>query len=265
MTALTYDWHALRVLWLRDLMRFLRQPSRIVGALGQPLIFWVLIGLGMSTTFHLGGAGGAPEVPYLEYLYPGVVAMVLVFASIFASVSVIDDRRQGFLQAVLAGPGSRGALVTGKCLGSTTVALVQVAMLLAFAPWAGFSLGEIHWPLLVGTVVVASFALTCLGFAMAWWLDNLQAYHAIQMTLLIPLWVLSGAMFPPDPSKPIFSALMLANPIAYAVSAIRHALYGGAAPSVAALTDSPGLELGLLTGLAALSWLASITLIHRRR
>jgi ABC-type multidrug transport system permease subunit len=145
MSDLTADWNTIEVLWRRDLMRFWRQPSRLVGALGQPIIFWGVIGSGMAQSFVLEGT----DVGYLQYFYPGVVMMVALFASIFASVSVIEDRHQGFLQAVLVGPGSRAALVLGKCMGSANVALAQIGAFLllckyAFSPTP--STGPCWWP-----------------------------------------------------------------------------------------------------------------------
>ncbi|RYF09070.1 MAG: ABC transporter [Deltaproteobacteria bacterium] len=236
MTAFAFDMATIQVLWWRDMKRFWRQPSRLVGALGQPIIFWGVIGSGMASTFTLPGS----PVGYLEYFYPGVVLMVALFASIFASVSVIDDRHQGFLQAVLAGPGSRTALVLGKCLGSASVALLQIGLFLALAPYAGFDLSAVHWPLLLGTLVAACLGLCALGFAAAWFLDNVQAYHAIQMTFLVPLWVVSGAMFPPSQDAPRgFVWAMQFNPVAYAVSAVRHALVRGVHPAAAFLVAVP--------------------------
>src|SRR5690606_2453661 len=135
---------------------------------------------------------------------------------------------------VLAGPGSRFALVAGKSLGSTTLAGLQAIVFVLLAPLAGFSLFSIHWPLLIAALALTSLALTALGFAVAWWLDNTQAYHAVQMTALVPLWVLSGAMFPATGLSSGWSLVQLLNPVSYAVSAVRHALYGGAAPSAVA-------------------------------
>ena len=126
MTALGYDLATVRVLWWRDLARFFRQPSRLAGALGQPILFWLIIGTGMASTFRMPGADAA--VGYLQFFYPGVVLMVVLFAAIFTTVSVIEDRHAGFLQAVLAGPGSRAALVLGKTLGSASVALTQAGI-----------------------------------------------------------------------------------------------------------------------------------------
>lgn len=256
----SYDWATTRVLWQRDILRFWRQPSRIVGALGQPIIFWLVIGSGMAATFKLPGQ----SVGYLEYFYPGVVLMVLLFASIFSAVSVMEDRHQGFLQAILAGPASRPAIVLGKCLGSTTVALFQAGIFLLLLPLAGFNVANIDWLLLFAVMLATSLGLTAIGFGLAWWLDNMQAYHAISMTFLMPLWVISGAMFPAAPSQ-VFHSLMLANPIAYAVSATRQALYGGAAPIHTVIVQSPYLAAAVVGIFGLLSlWLAMFVCQTRR-
>ena len=170
------------------------------------------------------------SVPYLAYFFPGVVLMVVLFASIFTTASVIEDRHRGFLQSVLAAPGSRGALVAGKTLGSAAVALTQAVLFLALAPLAGFPYSSVDWPLLLSALALAAIALAALGFAVAWGIDNVQGYHAIQMTLLVPLWVVSGAMFPAPAGEGALGAVMRANPVAYAVSAARRALGGAGTP-----------------------------------
>ncbi len=255
--ALAYDLATAVVLWRRDLVRFFRQPSRLAGALGQPVIFWLVIGSGMSATFRMPGSG----VRYLEFFFPGVVLMVVLFAAIFTTVSVIEDRHRGFLQAVVAGPGSRAALVLGKTLGSATVALSQAALFLLLAPAAGFPWLPVSWPLLLGALALAALGLAALGFAVAWAVDSVQGYHAIQMTLLVPLWVVSGAMFPPSPEHPAFTAVMRANPVAYAVSAARRALAGPGAPGV--LPGSAALELAVLAAFAAAA--VALAILSARR
>jgi daunorubicin resistance ABC transporter membrane protein len=259
MTAIGYDIATARVLWRRDLARFWRQPARIVSALGQPVLFWLVIGSGLAGTFQIPDL----DVGYMEYFFPGVIMLVVLFASIFASVSVIDDRHQGFLQGVLAGPGSRAALVWGKCLGSTSVALIQGGIFFALTPLAGFPIAEIDWPLLLAASICASLGLTALGFAVAWLLDNVQAYHAVQMMLLIPLWIISGAMFPPG--EGFYAVVMRLNPVAYGVSAVRHALYGGLAQPQMTVTQVPWFEVGVVGGFAVVCViLASLVCTHRR-
>jgi ABC-2 type transport system permease protein len=254
----SYDVATATVLWRRDLIRFFRQPSRLAGALGQPIIFWFVIGAGMSGTFRMGGAAGPG---YLSFFYPGVVLMVVLFASIFTTLSVIEDRHRGFLQGVLAGPGSRFALVLGKTLGSASVALTQVALFLLLAPAAGFPYLSVSWPLLVAALALAAIGLAALGFAVAWIVDNVQGYHAIQMTLLVPLWVVSGAMFPVPADRPGFAAVMRWNPISYAVSAARRALAGPAAPGV--LPGSALRDLAVCAAFAAAGLLLALLATRR--
>ncbi|HYG69946.1 MAG TPA: ABC transporter permease [Anaeromyxobacteraceae bacterium] len=245
-SALACDAATTLVLLRRDLVRFFRQPSRLVGALAQPVIFWVVIGSGLAGSFAMPGAEAA--VDYRAYFFPGVVLMVVLFAAIFTTLSVIEDRHRGFLQAVLAGPGSRGAVVLGKTLGSAAVALSQAALFLLLAPAAGFPYGAVRWPLLLAALALAAVGLAAIGFAVAWAVDNVQGYHAIQMTLLVPLWVVSGAMFPAA-GHPVFAAVMRFNPVAYAVSAARRALAGADAPGV--LPGSAATDLAALTLFAA--------------
>ena len=255
---LRWDLATARVLWKRDLVRFFRQPSRLAGALGQPVLFWLIIGSGMAATFRMPGTG----VGYLQFFYPGVVLMVVLFAAIFTTVSVIEDRHQGFLQMVLAGPGSRGALVAGKSLGSASVALSQAALFLLLLPLAGFAPGAVNWPLLAAALFLSALGLAAVGFAVAWAVDNVQGYHAIQMTLLVPAWVISGAMFPPSPEHPAFAALMRWNPVAYGVSAARRALSGPAAPG--ALPGSAAHDLLVLALFAAGALLLAAAAARRR-
>ena len=252
-----YDLAAVRVLWRRDLLRFFRQPSRLVGALGQPVIFWLVIGSGMGATFRMPGS----PVGYLQYFYPGVVLMVVLFAAIFTTLSVIEDRHAGFLQAVLAGPASRGALAAGKVLGSASVALTQAALFLVLAPAAGFAPGGVNWPLLLASLSLAAVALASIGFAVAWVVDNVQGYHAIQMTLFVPAWIVSGAMFPGSPDRPVLAAVMRWNPIAYAVSAARRALGGAGAPG--ALPGSAARDLAVLALFAVASFAVAAAVARR--
>lgn len=257
-SPLAYDVATAFVLARRDLVRFFRQPSRLVGALGQPVIFWLVIGGGFAGSFRIPGS----DVAYLAYFYPGVVLMVVLFASIFTTASVIEDRHRGFLQSVQAAPGSRAALVFGKALGSASVALTQAALFLVLAPAAGFAFTAIDWPLLFAALALAALALAALGFAVACGLDHVQGYHAIQMTVLVPLWVVSGAMFPAPQGHPALAAALRLNPLAHAVSAARRALAGPSAPGV--LPGSGARDLAACAFFAAAS-LALAVLASRRR
>src|SRR5881275_2192005 len=121
-------------LWWREIVRFYRQPSRVVGVIASPILFWLVIGSGFGTSIRSGGAGGEN---YLKYFFPGALIMIVLFTSIFTMMSVIEDRKEGFLLSVLTAPVPRSAIVLGKVLGGTTLAAIQGLIFLAFAPLVG--------------------------------------------------------------------------------------------------------------------------------
>src|SRR5207237_2011330 len=139
----------------------------IGGSVARPLILWAVLGAGLGASFQAAGSGG---VSYLSYFYPGTVVLTVLFTAIFSTISVIEDRHKGFLQAVLVAPASRTALVLGKTLGGVTIALVQATLFLALMPLAGFDLRTVDWPLVGGVLLLTSIGLSSLGFAIAWWL-----------------------------------------------------------------------------------------------
>jgi daunorubicin resistance ABC transporter membrane protein len=257
------DLAVIRTLVGRDLRRFFRQPSRVVGSLAQPLILWLVLGAGLSGSFRPAG-GTAEGVTYLQYFYPGIVVLTMLFTAIFSTISVIEDRHHGFLQAVLAAPASRTALVLGKTLGGVTIASLQAGALLLLAPLAGFSLGEMQWPLLLGVLVLGAVGFTALGFAMAWWIDSTQGYHAVMSVALIPLWMLSGAMFPPAASGGVLPKLMAADPMTYVVSAARRGFHGAALPSGLVQSGSAVTELAVVAAFAVLAVALAVSLCRRR-
>src|SRR5271154_1862101 len=181
-------------LWWREVVRFYRQRTRVIGVIASPLLFWLVIGSGFGTSFRSGNAPGQQH--YLDYFYPGALIMIVLFTSIFTMMSVIEDRKEGFLLSVMVAPVSRSAIVLGKVLGGTTLSAIQGLVFLAFAPFVGVHMGIIDFLLVVFVVFLTSFALTSLGFAIAWPMDSTQAFHAIINLFLIPLWLLSGALFP---------------------------------------------------------------------
>ncbi len=215
------------VLWRRDMIHLLRERSRWLGVVVQPLLFWGLIGSGLAGAFALPTAEG---LGYLEYLFPGILAMVVLFTAVFATMSVIEDRQQGFLQQVMVGPGSRAALVLGKTAGVTTMALIQAGLCLLAAPLAGLSLAAVDWPSLALALVLGCIGLTAINFTLAWLVDSTAGYHGILSIVLLPLWIVSGAMFPAASGLPWLEPVMRANPMTYLVDALRHSLYGGVAP-----------------------------------
>ncbi len=219
---------ALYSVWLREAVRFLRQPNRIVGAIGPPVLIWLFVGSGFGASFRLAGESG---VGYLEYLLPGIIALIVLFASIFSAMSVIEDRREGFLDGVLVTPAPRSVVVGGKIAGGSSQAFVQGALLVLAAPLAvpGLGLGAVATAL--GSLALVALGLTAFGCAMAWRMDSTQGYHAIMNLLLMPMWLLSGAVFPLTGAPVVMRWLMMANPMTYAVAAIRGPFYAGSASS----------------------------------
>ena len=210
-------------LWWREIVRFYRQPGRVVGVLASPLVFWLVLGSGFGNSMR--SASGGDQQHYLDYFYPGTLILIVLFTSIFTMMSVIEDRKEGFLLSVLVAPVPRTAIVLGKVLGGTTLSAVQGLMFLIFAPFAGIHL-EPRQVLLVAVVVfLVSFSLTALGFAIAWPMDSSQAFHGIVNLFLIPMWLLSGALFQQNTASGWIRAVMDLNPLTYGVEALRRLLY----------------------------------------
>ncbi|MEX2300161.1 MAG: ABC transporter permease [Bryobacterales bacterium] len=219
-------------LWWREVRSFYRQRSRIVAALATPLLFWLVLGSGFGSSLQ---APGAANAGYLEFFFPGTVTLVILFTAIFANISIIEDRREGFLLSVLVAPVPRLSLVLGKVLGATTVGLAQGLLLLPLAPMLGLSIPLERVASVVAMIFLLAFGLTCLGFCFAWQLNSVSGFHSIMNTVLMPMWLLSGALFPLDGASAWVRYMMLVNPLTYGVAGLRHLLYEGG------VSDGPAL------------------------
>ena len=248
-------------LWWRDIVRFFRQPSRVIGALGTPLVLWLLIGSGFGGSFR--AAAGRADTGYLEYFFPGTMMMILLFSSIFSSMSVIEDRHEGFLLSALVAPISRLSLVLGKVLGGATLALFQGTAFALLAPLAGLSLGSIPWLSLLGVSFLIAVTLNSLGFVLAWQLDSIQGFHAIMNLLLVPMWVLSGALFPSSGASIWIRWIMRINPLTYGMAGLRQLLEGANPRSD--LEISSFASNVVITGLFGLLMLLSACYLVRRQ
>jgi ABC-2 type transport system permease protein len=240
------------------MVRFLRQRSRIVGAFGSPLIFWLLLGSGVGTSFS--PAGQVHDMGYLEYFFPGTVVLILLFTSIFSTISIIEDRKEGFLQAVLVAPMPRSAFVLGKLLGGTTLALMQGVIFMLMAPLAGISVTAI--PQTLGILALVAFGLTALGYVIAWRMDSTQGFHAIMNLFLIPMWLLCGAVFPVSGAPAWLQSVILINPLTYGLAAVRWSIYE---PAVAATMALPPFSLSVAVTVlfAAVVSIAAVAMTRR--
>jgi len=208
---------------LRDMLRLKKDTGRWLGLVLQPLLLWVLLGAGFGQVF---AAQDTPDVDYHRYFFPGLVVMIGLFTAIFSTMAVIEDRDHGFLQQVLVAPGSRTSMVLGKVLGVLLIALAQLVLVLPAVPLAGFDLALLAWgPLLLG-YILGVVALTGLSFALAWVSRTTGTYHAVMGVLLIPLWLVSGAVFP-LPHSGFLAVIGYLDPMTYMVDALRHAFEGG--------------------------------------
>jgi ABC-2 type transport system permease protein len=219
----------------REMIRFFRQRNRVVGALLQPLIFFVFFGAAFRTTFR--APEGLENMSYMEYFFPGTIVMILLFTAIFSTISIIEDRKEGFLQSVLVSPVSRLSMVLGKIVGGTLLAVLQGLLFFLAAVFLRIPLDLVTFIQAVAVMIVIAAALTGLGFMIAWRMDSTQGFHAIMSVFLLPMWLLSGALFPAAGVPAWLEWMMRLNPLTYGLAAFRHVLYHGqvdvAAPPLA--------------------------------
>jgi len=214
-------------LWRREVVRFYRNISRVVGVVASPLIFWIVIGAGFGSSFRNTPTGNN----YLHFFFPGALMMIVLFTSIFAMMSLIEDRNEGFLLSVLVAPVHRSVIVLGKVLGGTTLATMQGVLFLVIAPLLGIHFGLVQFLLVVLDIFLVSFSLTALGFIIAWPMDSTSGFHAIINLFLIPLWLLSGSLFPVSSASPWMAFVMRLNPLTYGTDALRGLLFPGVGSS----------------------------------
>ncbi len=253
----------------RELVRFFRQRTRVVGAIGQPVIFSVLVGAGLRGSFKPPDWAPA-DMSYQEYFLPGIAALIVLFTAIFSTISVIEDRREGFLQGVLVAPVPRLSIVLGKLAGGTILAVGQAAAFLLVGPllgWVGLAppmdLGVTPavFARTAGFLVLLAFALTALGYCIAWPMESTQGFHAIMSVFLMPMWLLSGAFFPPGPGW--LGWVIRLNPLTYGVAGLRRSLYPADA-------FGPGLPpmwlcVAVSVGFCAACVVFAVLLTNRRR
>ncbi|MEI9973270.1 MAG: ABC transporter permease, partial [Ignavibacteriota bacterium] len=227
-------------LWQRELVRFWRQKSRVLGVVASPLVFWLLMGYGSND---------------LGRFYAGALVLTVMFSAIFSTISIIEDRREGFLLSMLVSPAPRTSMVLGKILGAATLAWIQGLIFLAFAPLAGVSIGVEQVLLAAVAIFLVSFTLTGLGFVIAWKMDSTSGFHAIMNLLLVPMWMVSGSLFPMATAHGVIRAIMWANPLTYSISLLNGLLRLPNAATdpltSAAVTLAFGLVLLIVSGMIA--------------
>ena len=245
-------------LWWREIVRFYRQPARVVGVIVSPLLFWVVIGAGFGTSLQSQATG---QGNYLNYFFPGALIMIVLFTSIFTMMSVIEDRNQGFLLSVMVAPVHRSGIVLGKVLGGTTLSAIQGLLFLIFAPVIGIHIGLEQLLLVVLIVFLVAFSLTALGFVIAWRMSSTAGFHAIMNLFLMPMWLLSGALFPISGASRWIKWLMEINPLTYGLDALQLVLFPETHP---ATTLALAPSIAVLTAFTAVVFFAGFLIVNRR-
>jgi len=254
--SLRHDLRAVSIVWRRELIRFRSDRLRAITALVQPVLFLFVLGTGLS---RLAGHGLPPGVDFKTFIYPGVLAMSVLFTAIFSAASIVWDREFGFLREMLVAPVRRWAIVVGKCLGGATVATFQGIIFLALAGVAHVPYNPVLLLTLVGELLLLSFTLTAFGVMMAARIKQIQAFMALTQMLLMPLFFLSGALYPLSGLPTWLTVLTRIDPLTYIVSPMRHAVFSHLTVSpLAARTLSPAITwdgwavpLGLCIGMVA--------------
>jgi ABC-2 type transport system permease protein len=235
---------AVYIIWYRDVIRYLRDRFRLVASLAQPVLYLVIFGTGLSSSLGGGRGGfGGGVLDYKQFLYGGIIGMSILFVSIFSGMSIVWDREFGFLKEILVAPINRSAVAIGKTLGGATQAMVQGLILLLLAPVAGVKLTPISVLELLPLMALVSFALTAMGVALAARMRSMQGFQGVMNFLMMPLFFLSGALFPLKGLPAWMDVLTHLDPLAYGIDPIRKVILGGSGvPSQ--VTDALGLSLG---------------------
>jgi ABC-2 type transport system permease protein len=232
-------------IWLRETMTFWREKGRIIGMVGQPLLYLLILGNGITAGMKLNSAG---SVGYIQFLYPGVIAMSILFTSVFSAISIIWDREFGFMKEVLVAPVPRWGVAMGKAFGGATVAMVQAIIMVAMAPLVGISLTVLVVLKLLALAFLMSVAVTSLGIAVASRMTSMQGFQMVMNFLVMPIYFLSGAMFPLTTAPAWLKAMMTVDPLTYGVDAIRNVVFSNTMISVGG-ASRPLLEIARQSGL----------------
>ena len=226
---------AIYILWLRELKRYTRSRSQMIASLGQPLLYLLVLGFGLGPVFKRAGDGS-----YLQFVAPGVIGMSVLFTSIFSGLGLLWDRQFGFLKETLVAPVSRIEIMIGRTLGGATVAVMQGLLVMIICLLAGFRPAHLALvPVAMGFMVMIALLFAGLGIAIGSGLQDMQGMQLIMNFLVLPIYFLSGALFPLTGLPVILNYVTKADPLAYGIDGMRSALLGHSA-------FNPGLDFAVL-------------------
>jgi ABC-2 type transport system permease protein len=235
---------AIYIMWVRQLKRYSRSRARIIGSLGQPLLFLLGLGFGFGSIYQRAGQGN-----YIQFLAPGVIAMTVLFSSVFSGIELIWDRQFGFLKETLVAPVPRLTIMIGRTLGGATVAVLQGLIVVVICLLTGFRVRSfVALPMMLVYMILTAILFTAFGTAVASLLSDFQGFQLVMNFLVMPMFFLSGALFPLTNVPKLLEIIAICNPLSYGVDGLRLALIGVA-------------HFGASTDLAVLSALTAIVLL----
>ncbi|MGD2162981.1 MAG: ABC transporter permease [Anaerolineales bacterium] len=227
MERLVHNLKGIYTIWLRDVLRFVRDRSRILASLGQPLLFLFVFGGGLSPAMSELGGG---SIDFEQFMFPGILAMAVLFTSIFSAVSIVWDREFGFLKEVMVAPVSRVSVALGKVAGGSTVALFQGVLVMVFAPFLGIRLTLEQLIYLIGLMLLLAGMMTSLGILIAARQKTMEGFHMIMNFIMLPMFFLSGAFFPLNGVPLWMEWLSRINPVTYGVDPLRQVALSSVVP-----------------------------------
>jgi ABC-2 type transport system permease protein len=256
------DLRGIYIIWYRDVLRFWRDRARVVSALGQPLLYLLIFGTGLRSAMG-GGAASGLGTDYVAFLFPGVIAMSVLFTSVFSAMSIVWDREFGFLKEVLVAPVSRWAVGVGKALGGATQAVLQGTIVLLLAPVAGIPLTPLLIVQIIPLMALLAFALTSLGIVIASRMKSMEGFQVVMNFLVMPMFFLSGALFPLRDVPGWLAVLTHIDPVAYGVDPLRRVVLAAlSVPAQAAAgIEILGYQLSLMQEVGIMAAFAVLMLI----
>ena len=256
------DLRAVYSIWLRDIIRYRRDRFRLVTSIVQPALYLFIFGNGLSKGLAIRGglpSGMAPGTKnYIAFIFPGIIGMTLLFTSIFSAMSIIWDREFGFLKEVMVAPISRSAVAIGKALGGSSVAMMQGSIILFFAPFVGVSYTLPTLLVLIPLMFLIAFSMTSLGIVVAARMDSMEGFQMVMNFLVMPLFLLSGAMFPLSRLPAWLKMLTILDPLTYGVDALRGLILGPQASIYPLLMD-----VGIIAAFGAVMIAAAVAIFNK--
>ena len=264
---------AVYIIWYRDLLRYWRDRWRVVASLAQPLLFLVVFGSGLSSSLGGGAFGSRTGFTYIQFMYPGIIGMSILFTAIFGAMSIVWDREFGFLKEVLVAPIDRWAVAIGKALGGTTQAMIQGMILLVLAPFVGVKLSLLTILAMIPLSAVLAFGLASFGVMLASMMKSLQGFQVVMNFLMMPMFFLSGALFPLQGLPTWMTWITRLDPASYGIDPLRRVVLSDSGQAAAvdrfAMTIGGqvlpiGLEVGIMFAFGAVLLGVAVVMFQRR-